>query len=106
MGPAASGRATTAATAATAAPSVVSKARPPRLIYPTREREAEEGEPFVARVIVDHEGYVVGARLVRGKGGPRDAVASEMIWRFRYAPALDAAGMPIRATLDQPFLVQ
>ena len=32
-------------------------------------------------------------------------LASQMIWRFRYAPALDAEGRPIRATLDQRFLV-
>ncbi|MEJ7597880.1 MAG: hypothetical protein WKG01_08235 [Kofleriaceae bacterium] len=87
-------------------PPIVSKARPAKLVYPTREREAEDGEPFVARVIVDHEGYVVGAHLVRGQGGRRDEVATEMIWKFRYAPALDDAGMPVRSTLDQPFLVQ
>ena len=82
-----------------------SKARAPRLIYPTRQRDVEDAELFVARVIVDDEGFVAGARLVRGFGGRRDEVAAQMIWRFRYAPALDAEGRPIRATLDQRFLV-
>jgi len=82
-----------------------SKARPARLIYPTRQRDVEDAELFVARVIVDDEGFVAGARLVRGFGGRRDEVAAQMIWRFRYAPALDAEGRPIRATLEQRFLV-
>lgn len=83
----------------------VSKARPAKLVYPSREREVEGGELFLARVIVDHEGYVVGARLVRGFGGHRDAQASDLIWRFRYAPALDDSGRAIRSTLEQSFLV-
>jgi hypothetical protein len=88
-----------------AAPVRVSKARPARLIYPSRERDAEDGTLFVARVIVDTDGYVAGARLVRGFGGPRDTEAADLIWRFRYDPALDDDGRPIRSTLDQRFLV-
>jgi hypothetical protein len=82
-----------------------SRARPARLIYPTRERDASDAQLFVARVIVDRDGYVVGARLVRGFGGPRDTEAADLIWRFRYAPALDDAGRAIRSTFDQRFLV-
>lgn len=82
-----------------------SKARPAQLIYPTRQRDVDDAELFVMRVIVDDDGFVSGAKLVRGFGGRRDEVASQMIWRFRYAPALDDAGHPIRSTLDQRFLV-
>ena len=82
-----------------------SKARPARLIYPTRQRDAEDAELFIARVIIDGEGFVDGATLLRGFGGRRDEVASQMIWKFRYAPALDDRGNPIRSTLDQRFLV-
>ena len=82
-----------------------SKARPARLIYPTRQRDVDDAELFVARVIVDDEGFVVGAKLVRGFGGRRDEVAAQLIWRFRYAPALDVDGRPIRSTLEQRFLV-
>jgi len=60
---------------------------------------------FVARIVVDNDGYVVGAHLVRGFGGPRDAEAANLIWRFRYDPALDDDGHPIRSTFDQRFLV-
>jgi hypothetical protein len=84
----------------------VSKARPARLVYPRRNREVEEGETFVARVTIDAEGYVVGARLVRGFGGRRDEQAASLIFKFRYAPALDDDGRPVRSTLDQNFLVE
>jgi len=82
-----------------------SLARPARLIFPTRQREVEDAELFVARVIVDDEGYVTGAKLVRGFGGRRDEVASNMIWKFRYDPARDDDGRAIRSTLEQRFLV-
>ncbi len=82
-----------------------SKARPATLVYPAREREVDDAELFVARVTIDHEGFVVGAVLVRGFGGPHDAMAADLIWKFRYAPALDDEGRPIRSTLDQKFLV-
>jgi hypothetical protein len=85
---------------------VISKARPPILIYPKRTGEAEEGDTFLARVKIDNEGYVVGAKIVRGLGPNQNMTASELIWRFRYLPALDDAGTPISWTLDQPFLVQ
>ncbi len=82
-----------------------SKARPAKLIYPTRHRDVDDAELFIVRVIVDDEGYVAGAKLVRGFGGRRDEVASQMIWQFRYAPALDDLGQPVRSTLEQRFLV-
>jgi hypothetical protein len=82
-----------------------SKARPPRLIYPARDREGDAAETFLARLIVDADGYVVGARLLRGIGGPRDELASQLVWRFRYAPALDDGGRAVRATIEQRFLV-
>jgi hypothetical protein len=84
----------------------VSKARPARLVYPRRNREVGEGETFVARVTIDAEGYVVGARLVRGFGGRRDEEAASLIFKFRYAAALDEDGRPVRSTLDQNFLVE
>jgi len=82
-----------------------SKARPAKLVYPARQRDGGDDELFVARVIVDTDGYVVGARLVRGRGGPRDDLADDLIFRFRYLPALDDDGRAIRATFDQKFLV-
>ncbi len=82
-----------------------SKARPAKLIYPSRERAASEGELYSARVIIDSDGYVVGARLLHS-AGPKDADAANMIFRFRYSPALDHDGRPIRSTIEQPFLVQ
>jgi hypothetical protein len=82
-----------------------SKARAAKLIYPSRQREIEDARLFVARVTVDSDGYVVGARLVRGFGGPRDDEAADLIFRFRYAPALDAAGRAIRSTFEQRFHV-
>ena len=90
---------------ATPSAPAASKARPARLVFPSRQREADDAELFVARVTVDHEGFVVGARLVRGFGGPRDSQAADLIWQFRYEPAWDDDGRPIRSTLDQRFLV-
>lgn len=84
----------------------VSKARPARLVYPTRELEVEEAQLYVMRVTVDSDGYVAGASLVRGFGGRSDEVASAQIWRFRYDPARDDDGRPVRSVLDQRFLVR
>jgi hypothetical protein len=87
-------------------PPRVSKARNAKLIYPTRERTVEEpGELFVASVDVDHEGYVVGARLKSGMTGPKRDDAAGLIFKFRYLPALDDDGRAIRSTFDQPFTV-
>lgn len=83
---------------------VVSLARPPRLLYPARHRDAGDAA-FVARLTIDDDGFVVGARLVHGVGGSRDDQAQAAVWRFRYSPALDDGGRPVAATIDQPFLV-
>lgn len=87
-------------------PPKISKARPARLIFPSRQREVEDAQLFVMKVTVDRDGYVSGARLVRGFGGRRDEVAQDQIWRFRYDPARDDDGRPIASTLEQRFLVQ
>jgi hypothetical protein len=87
-------------------PPKVSKARKATLIYPTRERTVENpGELFVASVDVDHEGFVVGARLKSGMTGPRHDDAAGLIFKVRYRPALDDDGRAIRSTFDQPFTV-
>ena len=82
-----------------------SRARPPRLIYPARDREVEDSLLFVARLTIDTDGFVIGVRLVRGVGGVRDDQAANAVWRFRYSPALDDDGRPIQATIEQRFLV-
>ncbi len=87
-------------------PPKISKARPARLIYPSRQRDVEDGALFVMQVTVDADGYVSGARLIRGFGGRRDEIASEQIWRFRYDPARDLDGQAIRSVIEQRFLVQ
>jgi hypothetical protein len=84
---------------------VATRARPARLIYPVRERPVDASELYVARVTVDHDGFVVGARIVRGLGGPRDGDAAGLIFKFRYQPALDADGHAIASTFDQPFAI-
>jgi len=83
-----------------------SRARPPRLVYPSRERAGDEAQQLVARLTIDTDGYVVGVRLVRGAGRARDDRGAAAVWRFRYLPALDEAGHPIQATVEQHFLVE
>lgn len=80
-----------------------SQARPPHLIYPTRSREIGASSPYVAQLTIDTEGFVVGARLVRGVGGALDDQTENALWRFRYRPALDDDGRPIKVTIEQPF---
>lgn len=82
-----------------------SRARPPRLIYPSREREYADDELFVARVTIDSDGFVVGAQLVGGRGLRGAERAASAIWRFRYRPALDGHGRPTTVTIEQRFLV-
>ncbi len=84
-------------------PPPVSKARPARLIYPSRQVQIADDLLFVAMLTIDREGFVAGAHLTRGFGGPRDDQAASLVWRFRYAPALDDAGRPIQSTLEQRF---
>ena len=92
-----------AAPHARAAPS---KARPPRLVYPRRDRDARPGEVFVVLLTVDEKGYVVGVRLQQGVNPDRDAKALDAVWRFHYDPALDRAGRPIRTKVVQRFMVE
>jgi hypothetical protein len=78
-----------------------SRARAARLVFPTREGTADE--LFSALVTVDEDGDVVGVHMVKTSPGSRGEVAAAAIWRFRYAPALDASGKPVRSTFEQPF---
>jgi periplasmic protein TonB len=82
-----------------------SQARPPTLIYPRRNRDIDDERLFVARLTIDGDGFVVGARLLEGRSSPGAERAASAVWRFRYRPALDAAGRPITVTIDQRFLV-
>jgi hypothetical protein len=84
-----------------------SKARPAKLVWPTRdEKVADDADLFVARVAVDEDGAVVGARMIKTRPGARGDDAANAIWRFRYLPALDDRGTPIRSTFEQPFQVR
>lgn len=84
-----------------------SKARPAKLVWPTRDEEVEDEDAlFIAKVTVDEEGSVVGARMLTNRPGSRGERAANAIWTFRYAPALDDDGHPIRATFEQPFQVR
>jgi len=76
-------------------------------VYPSRTRPVRDVDDlYVVRLVIDTRGLVDGARLVRGKGGRRDQHALDSVWRFRYLPALDHAGTPVRAEIDQRFMVQ
>jgi hypothetical protein len=88
------------------APPPVSKARPAKLLHPTRQTEVEEAELFAARITVDESGDVVGAHMTRSHPGSRGEVADSMIWQFRYSPALDDEGAPVRSTFVQTFAVR
>ena len=84
-----------------------SKARPAKLIWPNRDLEvADESYLFVAKVTVDEEGSVVGARMLTSRPGSRADQAANAIWSFRYLPALDDLGKPVRSTFEQPFQVR
>lgn len=87
-------------------PPPVSKARPAKLLHPAREMEVDEAELFAATVTVDETGDVVGAQMTRSHPGSRGETASNMIWQFRYAPALDDDGLPVRSTFVQTFAVR
>jgi hypothetical protein len=88
------------------APPPPSRARVARLLHPTRETEVDDAELFVAMVTVDTDGDVVGARMLRTHPGSRGDTAASMIWQFRYAPALDDDGNPVRSTFEQKFAVR
>ncbi len=86
-------------------PPAASRARPPRLIYPKRQRAESEGQVYVARLSIDHEGFVVGVRLTAGTRSRRAEAAQTSVWRFRYDPARDDAGRPIAAQIEQRFML-
>ena len=83
-----------------------SLARPARLLHPSRQTDTDEAELFIARVTVDTDGDVVGAHMLRSHPGSRGDTAASMIWQFRYDPALDDDGAPVRSTFEQPFAVR
>lgn len=84
-----------------------SKARAAILVYPKRDREVEDDSVlFIARVTVDRDGDVVGARMLKTRPGSLGDQASSAIWTFRYLPALDDAGTPVRSTFEQPFQIR
>jgi hypothetical protein len=84
-----------------------SRARPAKLIYPVRDREVDdEGNLFIARITVDTDGDVVGAHMIKTRPGVTGDQASSAIWTFRYLPALDDRGTPIRSTFEQPFQIR
>ena len=83
-----------------------SRARPPRLIYPRRDRPEREGEVFVVLLMIDKDGYVDGVRLKQGVSPHQDEKALNAIWRFRYDPARDDAGQPIAARIEQRFMLE
>jgi len=90
-----------------APPAPPSRARPAKLIYPSRNLDVEdETHLFIARVTVDTEGTVVGARFVKTHPGSRGEHAANAIWSFRYLPALDDGGAPIRSTFEQEFQIR
>jgi hypothetical protein len=89
------------------APPPPSRARPAKLIFPSRDRDVEDDDDlFVARVTVDTDGAVVGVHMVTTHPGLRGDQAASAIWTFRYAPALDDAGAPVRSTFEQPFQIR
>jgi hypothetical protein len=83
-----------------------SRARPAKLLHPTRQTEVDAAELFAAIVTVDTDGDVVGARMTHSHPGSRGDTAASMIWQFRYSPALDDAGKPVRSTFEQTFAVR
>jgi hypothetical protein len=87
-------------------PPRVSLARPPRLIWPTRDEPLIESALYVARLTIDTDGLVDGVRLVHRHRLPRDNEAESAVWTFRYLPALDDDGHPTRVTIEQPFMLR
>jgi len=84
-----------------------SMARKAKLIWPMRDLDVEdESALFVAKVTVDTDGSVVGARMLTSRPGSRAQHAANAIWTFRYAPALGDDGAPIRSTFEQSFQIR
>jgi outer membrane biosynthesis protein TonB len=84
----------------------VSRARPAKLRWPTRQREEVEDWVFVVMLTVDIDGDVVGAKLVKGHSFHENEKAMDAVWRFHYDPALDHDGRPIRSQVRQRFMIR
>jgi hypothetical protein len=89
-----------------ATPPPPSRRRAPRLIFPSRQTDAQSDRVFVAHITVDSDGSVVGVRMLSSHPGRAAQTAEDAVWTFRYAPALDDDGQPVRATVDQEFQVR
>ncbi|MEZ4404373.1 MAG: hypothetical protein R3B06_30410 [Kofleriaceae bacterium] len=83
-----------------------SLARPARLIWPTRTADASAGQAGEVRVTVDTDGIVVGVRTLPGRTSSADRRAADAVWRFRYDPARDADGRPVRSTFMQAYVLR
>jgi protein TonB len=84
----------------------ISKARPAKLLWPTRQREEVEEWVFVVMLTVDTDGGVVGAKLIKGHSLHDNEKALDAVWRFHYDPALDHAGRPVRSQVRQRFMIR
>ncbi|HTL35536.1 MAG TPA: hypothetical protein VL326_20550 [Kofleriaceae bacterium] len=88
-------------------PPSISKARPAKLVWPNRDEEVDdEANLFVAKVTVDDEGAVVAVHMKTIRVGVKADRAADAIWTFRYAPALDDDGHPVKSTFEQSFQVR
>jgi hypothetical protein len=76
------------------------------LLSPSRQAEVEASELFGARITVDVDGDVTAAYMTRVHPGSREDTAESAIWRFRYDPARDFDGNPVRSTFEQTFAVR
>lgn len=67
--------------------------------YPRETRDQRIGDYVIIALTVTPEGRVGGCRVVRPSGEPRtDAVTCRLATdRFRFRPALDAAGRPVQS---------
>jgi hypothetical protein len=84
----------------------VSRARPAHLLSPSRQARVDDSELFGARITVDADGDVTAAYMTRVHPGSREDTAESAIWRFRYDPARDFDGNPVRSTFEQTFAVR
>lgn len=88
-------------------PPPISKARPAKLIFPTRDEDVDdEASLFTAKITVDADGDVIAAHMLTLRIGAKADRAASAIWTFRYEPALDDEGVPIRSTFEQSFQVR
>lgn len=71
--------------------------------YPRGAREAGAGGTVTVRYAVETNGRVTGCTVTRSSGNAElDATTCRLIEkRFRYAPARDAAGRPVRSLIVQ-----